>query len=170
MSYRIEERYSYEPIKSRNLAYEMSEFTEANNLNFAQNSTFSSASSNSVKLEDQNAYYTFFVLAQIGGFYSFLRFIFEIFISFFSERLYIMNIINKIRANVKNNKVRIKPKKKNKRVIPSSEVLQVSNLFKFFYLNFMNTYYWKIFLVSHMMKFRKKLIFIFLLIIHFNSN
>ena len=54
-----------------------------------------------------------FIMAQIGGFYSFLRLVFKIFFGLVSEKMFIIELLNKLRVKMKEIKTYHKIKKTN---------------------------------------------------------
>ena len=72
-----------------------------------ENSTKSSSSTTSNNnIEDRNSYYAFFVMAQIGGFFSFLKLVFGVISSLFNDRIIIIEIMNSLRKGKRNNMIR----------------------------------------------------------------
>ena len=53
-------------------------------------------------------------MAQIGGFYSFLKLVFKIFFGLVSEKMFIIELLNKLRVKMKEIKTHHKIKKANK--------------------------------------------------------
>ena len=90
--------------------------------NFASSSSSTSfASTSSAYLSssvaDRNNYYAFFVMAQIGGFYSFLKLVFKAVLWLFTEKVFLIELLNKLRKNLKQikEKYKVKSSKHTKR-------------------------------------------------------
>ena len=90
--------------------------------NFASSSSstnFASTSSEflSSTIADRNDYYAFFVMAQIGGFYSFLKLVFKTVLWLFTEKVFLIELLNKLRRNMKQikEKYKVKNSKRTKR-------------------------------------------------------
>ena len=101
-----------------------------NQISFTENLTNTNSTTHSkLNVEDRNSYYVFFVMAQIGGFYSFLRLFFGSIISLFSDRMMTMEIMNLLRAGKKKRMLIDSLKRSNKRkVIPSNTLKPVHSI------------------------------------------
>ena len=81
---RVYERYNYQPVFSRNMNEDgqvISNSSDSNEFSkeFAGNTNSTESSTNTI--EDRNKLYALFVMAQIGGLYSFLKLVFGLFMS-----------------------------------------------------------------------------------------
>ena len=94
--YKIVEEKIYEPVFRRDLNNPSSLL--ANN---SQSSTTDSLNSKETEINDRNEYYFLFVMAQIGGLYSFLSFVFKIVFRFIIQKFYYMDLINILRYKLK---------------------------------------------------------------------
>ena len=101
-----------------------------NQISFTENLTNTNSTTHSkLNVEDRNSYYVFFVMAQIGGFYSFLSLFFGSIISSFSDRMMTMEIMNLLRAGKKKRMLIDSLKRSNKRkVIPSNTLKPVHSI------------------------------------------
>ena len=85
---------------------------------FAENTNSTESSTNTI--EDRNKFYALFVMAQIGGLYSFLKLVFGVFMSLISDKMTIMTLINSMRKNKNYFRVSTsKSKKRSKRILPT---------------------------------------------------
>ena len=117
--FKIIQKEEYQPIitSKRNIAS-----SKVNNSTLLLD-TSSSTSSNQ-NISDRNEFYAFFVIAQIGGLYSFLRFIFGALVSLFSEKWYLMQILNLLRTKIRTRqdmeRYMRKPRSRKRRVVPTN--------------------------------------------------
>ena len=102
--YKVIEGNEYQPDLGRNLE---------SNYNYQTNYAQSNSNYLSKDIADRNDYYVFFIMAQIGGFYSFLRLVFKIFFGLVSEKMFIIELLNKLRVKMKEIKANHKIKKES---------------------------------------------------------
>lgn len=76
--------------------------TDAANTNTITDSTSTTKEEN----RDSSAYFALFVMAQVGGLYSFLRLVFGWAVSLFADNLLAFEVINKLKSSARRNKTK----------------------------------------------------------------
>ena len=111
--YQVIETKDYQPVVSHSLDGLVEQSSFASN---SSSTSFASTSSGylSSSVADRNNYYAFFVMAQIGGFYSFLKLVFKAVLWLFTEKLFLIELLNKLRKNL--NKIKEKYKVKRSKI------------------------------------------------------
>ena len=124
---RIQEYQTYQPVFTRRLNNEnKSEFLDKYASNLSESSNSSSTASSKITVEDWNTYYIFFVMAQIGGLYSFLKFSIGSIFSLITDKMLLISFINNLRQCKSNSKLNnLSKKKRSKRVLPTFNIEKV---------------------------------------------
>lgn len=117
--YKIIETIEYQPIINKRVLNNLTDPSAFNNTGQSMPYNLNSLAK---ELTDRNEYYYIFVLAQIGGLYSFLKLIFANFFWFIIQKLYIMDLLNIIRFKLKHKRL------KDIFNVPNSSLSKVSPL------------------------------------------